>query len=80
MFDLETLAVAEPDAMAKKPEKEEPQTLFAVKGYPSWFEWLKAAADHEGLPVMNFIDLAVKDRAKRNGFDQPMPRRVGRSK
>lgn len=78
MLDLDAVMVAERE-MAKKPEKQEPKTLFAVKGFPEWFEWLQRYADHVGLPMMSVIDTALRNQAKRDEFPEPMPRRIGRS-
>jgi hypothetical protein len=77
-LDQSTTAVAERGPMAKK--KAEPKgqkTLFAVKGSDEWFDWLKRYADSVGVSAMVAIDLALKDKAKRDGFPEPMPKRIG---
>ena len=79
---LVTLAPDAPDlrlgTMAKKKAPAAPKTLFAVKGTEEWFGWLKRYADHVGVPAMSAIDLALKDKAKRDGFAEAMPKRIGR--
>lgn len=77
--------VAELDEMAKKKASGDAapkgqKTLFAVKGDEDWYEWLKQYADHVGVSAMVAIDLALKGQAKRDGFADPMPKRVKRGK
>jgi hypothetical protein len=63
----------------KKPGPKGPKTLFAVKGSEEWFDWLKRYADFAGVSAMTAIDLALKDKARRDGFSEPMPKRIGRA-
>lgn len=63
----------------KTPEPEPAQkTLFSIKGDPAWFEWLKRYADFLGVAATTTIDLAVREQAKRDGFKEPMPKRLVR--
>jgi hypothetical protein len=55
-----------------------PKTLFAIKGKPAWYAWLKEYADSVGLDVTVTIDNALRHQARRDEFTEPMPRRFGR--
>ena len=69
--------------MAKRKEQEaddSPRTLFAVKGRPTWHAWLKGYADSIGTDVMGAIDAALRQQAKRDGYEDPMPKRMTRAK
>ena len=55
-----------------------PKTLFAIKGKPSWYAWLKEYADSVDLDVTMTIDNALRHQARRDEFTKPMPRRFGR--
>lgn len=63
----------------KKAPPPGPKTLFAVKGSDAWFGWLKRYADFAGVSAMSAIDLALKDKARRDGFAEPMPKRIGKA-
>jgi hypothetical protein len=78
VMESEAVATLEPSPVAKKkPEPEEPpKTLFATKGRPVWFEWLKEYADSRGMTVSGVIDFSLSEQAKRDGFSRPMPKRM----
>ncbi len=61
------------------PVRANSKTLFAVKGSEEWFEWLKQYADFAGVSMMSAIDLALKDKARRDGFPEAMPKRIARA-
>jgi hypothetical protein len=80
MLSVSLRNVSEHDDMAKKKAAPPgPKTLFAVKGTDAWFEWLKEYAEFASVSAMSAIDLALKGQAKRDGFDKPMPRRIGKA-
>ena len=79
MLQVETghLAVAERDEMAKDRKRQSPQrSLISLKGDPAWLEWLRRYADSLGVPVTTAIDLSLRNAARRDGFDEPMPKRL----
>jgi hypothetical protein len=60
----------------KPPERLKP--LITLRGEPEWLEWLKRYATDRGLQLTTIIDIAVREQAKRDGFDEPMPKRFTR--
>lgn len=62
-----------------KPKVSEPlKSLITLRGEPEWLEWLKRYADHLGVQTTTSIDIALREQAKRDGFDEPMPKRFAR--
>lgn len=71
--------MAKNKARQPEPEPDEPiKTLFAVKGRPVWFDWLREYAEFLGMPTTTTFDLALREQAKRDGFPKPMPKRMSR--
>jgi hypothetical protein len=70
--------VAEAMGMAKKRagDREPQKSLITLKGDPSWLEWLKRYADSLGVTASTALDIAVREQAKRDGFKEPMPKRL----
>lgn len=62
-------------------EPESPRThvsLITLKGNPEWLEWLKRYAESMGMQLTTVIDFALREQAKRDGFAEPMPKRMSR--
>jgi hypothetical protein len=78
----QSAAILERNGMAKakkrKPDPADQKTLIALKGNPDWLEWLKRYADSLGVPLTTSIDIALREQAKRDGFIEPMPKRLVR--
>jgi len=49
-----------------------------VKGDPEWLEWLTRYAEWLGVGATTAIDISIREQAKRDGFDEPMPKRFSR--
>lgn len=77
--DTEVVGIAEFEAMPsrKQPEKRSPKTLFSIKGFQEWYDWLVAYSESLGMTVTGAIDYALREQAKRDKFEQPMPKRFG---
>jgi hypothetical protein len=54
------------------------KSLITLRGEPEWLEWLKRYADHLGVQATNAIDIALREQAKRDRFNEPMPKRFSR--
>jgi hypothetical protein len=65
-------------AKAKPEPREKRKTLVALKGEPEWLEWANRYADFLGVSVSVAIDLAMRGQSRRDGFDEPMPKRFAR--
>jgi hypothetical protein len=62
-----------------KPKVSEPlKSLITLRGEPGWLDWLKGYADHLGVQATTAIDIALREQAKRDGFEEPMPKRFSR--
>jgi hypothetical protein len=61
--------------MAKAKPKGQTSSI-TIKGEPAWLEWLKRYADHVGVQTTTAFDLALRSRAKCDGFEEPMPKRL----
>jgi hypothetical protein len=60
-----------------KSQRVNPQkSLMTLKGDDSWLEWMKEFADFLGVPVSTVIDLSVREKAIRDKFPKPMPKRL----
>ena len=73
------IGLLEPPAVAKKkpepkPEPEQARTLFAIKGFPSWHDWLKRFAESRGMQATTLIDFCLREQAARDGFELPPKR------
>lgn len=60
---------------AKGPAPGPGSVVIGIKGTRAWKEWLERAAEHCRLSVSSLIDRAVTDYARKEGFDQPPPKR-----
>ena len=72
------VATMDPEPMAKEGPRDTPKTLFAIKGYPEWYDWLSRYAESRGMTATGVIDFALSEQAKRDKFPDPMPKRFGR--
>lgn len=71
---METLAVKK-KAKGKGPSPGQAPVVVGIKGTRAWKEWLEKAADHCRMSVSGLIDKAVSEYAKKEGFDEPPPKR-----
>jgi hypothetical protein len=81
------IRTGEDDVMAKKkttqppaaedqsPEPPKQKNIFALKGTEAWKAWLDAFARSKGMPVTVLVDHALRELAKRDGYQDP-PARV----
>lgn len=74
---LESEAMAKAKRPEPEPEPESPQTLFAIKGLPSWYAWLQRFSDKLGTTSVGVIDEALREYAAKRRFEE-MPRRLPR--
>jgi hypothetical protein len=61
---------------AKTSEKLKP--VITLVGTEDWLEWLKRYAEFRGFQMTTAIDVALRDQARRDGFEEPMPKRFTR--
>jgi hypothetical protein len=63
---------------APVPAADEPSRLknvLALRGTDEWKEWLNGFATRKGMPVTVLVDHALRELAKREGYQDP-PARV----
>jgi uncharacterized protein (DUF1778 family) len=62
--------------MGRKKSKQGPKGMgLNMKASPEWSDWLRRAAEHSGMPISVFMDQAARLMAKKQGFDEPPPKR-----
>ena len=68
-----------PKSMGRKksdpPDMPPRVSAVTIKGTPEWKAWVERAADHCRDSVSAMFDKAVTEYAKKNGFEEPPPRR-----
>jgi hypothetical protein len=51
------------------------KNIFALRGTEDWKAWLDGFAQRKGMPVTVLVDHALRELAKRDGYEEP-PSRV----
>ena len=63
---------ASPEKVAGLPRQ---KNVFAIRGTEDWKAWLDGFATRKGMPVTVLVDYALRELAKRDGY-QDAPIRV----
>ena len=56
------------------PEPSRQKNVLALKGTEPWKAWLDGFAASKGMPVTVLVDHALRELAKRDGYEAPPPR------
>lgn len=62
-----------------KGEDEPTIQILSLRGKAAWRSWLERFANHLGMSTSKLVDVAVKEKAKREKFEPP-PNRTGDEK
>lgn len=65
--------VARPKAQSEAPARQ--KNVLALRGTDDWKSWLDGYAKSKGMPVTVLVDHALRELAKRDGYQDP-PTRV----
>ena len=76
LFKFRTRRVAEERKEMAKAKPKGQTSLITIKGEPAWLEWLRRNANHVGALTTIAIDLALRGHVKRDGFEEPLPKRL----
>lgn len=49
--------------------------ILSIRGTPAWRDWIDRLAHHCRLDRAKLIDIALYEKAKRSGFEEPPPER-----
>jgi hypothetical protein len=60
--------------MAKKKARKPSRMVVGIRGSEAWKKWLDEYAEFRRMTLVDLVDHALEEDAKRNGFRQP-PRR-----
>lgn len=61
-------------AMAKKKVRQPARMVLGVRGSEDWKKWLDEYAEFRRMTLVDLVDRALEEDAKRNGF-RPPPKR-----
>jgi hypothetical protein len=61
-------------ASGKAAESPRQKNVLALRGTGEWKAWLDGFAIRKGMPVTVLVDHALRELAKRDGYQDPPPR------
>ena len=76
MARLKKTPLQEPEATVNKStDSPRQKNVLALRGTDEWKTWLDGFASRKGMPVTVLVDHALRELAKRDGYQDP-PTRV----